>query len=104
MLKLSKSAAKTTLILGLSIAVLGLHGCGIRGSLKTPPPLWGKGVSPQSQNSTTAVNNGAGAKGSTSNNATSDQNNDADNGTAAQPDEPSFDNQDNSRPDLDTNF
>lgn len=44
---------KTRLVLlGFVIASLALSACGIKGSLKTPPPLWGESkVETETQNS-----------------------------------------------------
>lgn len=38
-----------SLIVMALMASFGLGACGIRGSLKTPPPIWGDGVIPPAE-------------------------------------------------------
>ncbi|MEM7729668.1 MAG: hypothetical protein AAF311_10390 [Pseudomonadota bacterium] len=42
-------------ILALVLAAAALSGCGIRGGLKTPPPLWGDGTTGQVPTETTTA-------------------------------------------------
>lgn len=46
-----KTARKTSRFIAIAvIASFALSACGIKGSLKTPPPIWGDGVAAPAEN------------------------------------------------------
>jgi len=50
-----KTAHKTPRFIAIAvIASFALSACGIKGSLKTPPPIWGDGVAAPSQGTSDA--------------------------------------------------